>query len=143
MLSPYDAVRATWKPVVKGDFEKAWRAALHAGWVDGTAYDKTGKTGAPASIKAAVPAPTAKDSPTIRPFSASLHRRRRPTPQRISTRPRGAEPSTIWSTICANPSHQEGSHLPSYAARIKMGAKHRLPCNAPWCPICHDPAAPG
>src|SRR5262245_43866494 len=34
--------------------------------------------------------------------SALLHRRRRPTPLRISTRPRGAEASTIWSTIYAN-----------------------------------------
>src|SRR5262245_47025042 len=38
----------------------------------------------------------------IRPLSALLHRRRRPTPLRISTRPRGAEASTIWLTIYAN-----------------------------------------
>ena len=37
-----------------------------------------------------------------RPLSASLHRRRRPTPLRISTRPRGAEATTIRSTIYAN-----------------------------------------
>ncbi len=36
MLSPYDAVRETCKPLIKGDFEKGWRAALHAGWIDGT-----------------------------------------------------------------------------------------------------------
>ena len=44
------------------------------------------------------------------PLSALLHRRRRPTPLRISTRPRGAEASTIWSTIYANRCHH-GSHL--------------------------------
>jgi MoCo/4Fe-4S cofactor protein with predicted Tat translocation signal len=37
-LSPYDAVRETWKPVIKGDFETGWRKALHQGWIDGTAY---------------------------------------------------------------------------------------------------------
>ena len=30
-LSPYEAVRETWKPVIKGDFETGWRKALHAG----------------------------------------------------------------------------------------------------------------
>ena len=39
-LSPYEAVRETWKPVIKGDFETGWRKALHAGWIDGTVYDK-------------------------------------------------------------------------------------------------------
>jgi molybdopterin-containing oxidoreductase family iron-sulfur binding subunit len=48
MLSPYDAVRETWKskltPICAGicpgpgDFEAAWRNALHQGWIDGTAY---------------------------------------------------------------------------------------------------------
>src|SRR4249920_3763820 len=51
-------------------------------------------------------APGANDSATIRPLSALFHRRRRPTPLRISTRPRGAEASTIWSTIYANRCHQ-------------------------------------
>ena len=27
-LSPYEAVRETWKPVIKGDFETGWRKAL-------------------------------------------------------------------------------------------------------------------
>src|SRR6266511_808726 len=71
-------------------------------------------------------APCAYDSATIRPLSSSLHRRRRPTPLRISTRPRGAVASTIWSTIYANRSCQHRSHLPNYAALRKMGAKHRL-----------------
>ena len=52
-------------------------------------------------------APAANDFATIRPLSALLHRRRRPTPLRISTRPRGAEASTIWSTIYANRCHQQ------------------------------------
>jgi hypothetical protein len=52
-------------------------------------------------------APGANDSATIRPLSALLHRRRRPTPLRISTRPRGAEASTIWSTIYANRCRQQ------------------------------------
>jgi len=38
-LSPYEAVRETWKPVIKGDFETGWRKALHAGWIEGTAFD--------------------------------------------------------------------------------------------------------
>src|SRR5215472_284679 len=48
-------------------------------------------------------APGAKDSATIRPLASSLHRRRRPGPTWIWTRPRGSELSTIWSTIYANP----------------------------------------
>jgi molybdopterin-containing oxidoreductase family iron-sulfur binding subunit len=62
MLSAYEAVRATWKPVIKGDFETGWRKVLHDGWIEGTAYDKTGsaKLGIPK-----VPAPTAKESVEI------------------------------------------------------------------------------
>ena len=71
-------------------------------------------------------APGAYDSATIRPLSSSLHRRRRPTPLRTSTRPRGAVASTICSTIYANRSCQHGSHFPNYAVLGKMGAKHRL-----------------
>jgi molybdopterin-containing oxidoreductase family iron-sulfur binding subunit len=60
MLSPYDAVRETWKPVIKGDFETGWRKALHDGWIEGTAYpvgpNKTIDGIGP------VPAPTSKDS---------------------------------------------------------------------------------
>jgi molybdopterin-containing oxidoreductase family iron-sulfur binding subunit len=61
MLSPYDAVRETWKSAIKGDFETGWRKALHQGWIDGTAFDKTAKagTGAPAPK---IPAPSPKDS---------------------------------------------------------------------------------
>ena len=59
MQSPYEAVRETWKPVIKGDFETGWRKVLHDGWVADTAFAKTG--GAKAGIPK-VPAPTAKDS---------------------------------------------------------------------------------
>jgi molybdopterin-containing oxidoreductase family iron-sulfur binding subunit len=61
MLSPYDAVRETWKPVIKGDFETGWRKALHDGWIAGTAYDKTAKAGTDTPVPS-VPAPTSKDS---------------------------------------------------------------------------------
>jgi molybdopterin-containing oxidoreductase family iron-sulfur binding subunit len=35
-LSPYEAVRETWKPAIKGEFETGWRKALHSGWIDDT-----------------------------------------------------------------------------------------------------------
>ena len=62
MVSPYDAVRETCKPLVKGDFETGWRKVLHDGWIENTAYATSGaaKTGAPK-----VPAPTPKDSVEI------------------------------------------------------------------------------
>jgi molybdopterin-containing oxidoreductase family iron-sulfur binding subunit len=60
-LSPYDAVRETWKPVIKGDFETGWRKALHAGWIEDTTFDKTDKAGTGAPVPK-VPAPSSKDS---------------------------------------------------------------------------------
>jgi molybdopterin-containing oxidoreductase family iron-sulfur binding subunit len=64
MLSAYDAVRATWKPVLaksaQDDFEHNWRVTLHQGWIDGTAFDKSAK--ADTAFHGAVPAPTPKDS---------------------------------------------------------------------------------
>jgi hypothetical protein len=89
--------------------------------------------------------PGAKDSATMRPFSALLQRRRRPTPLRISTRPRGGEASTICSTIYANRSHQQGFASSQLCRSPQDGMKtpltvgrHRgkshiapvLPCNA-------------
>ncbi len=59
MLSSYDAVRETWKSTIKGDFESGWRKALHGGWIDGTAFDKTGKA---ASLAGNVPTPAPKDA---------------------------------------------------------------------------------
>jgi molybdopterin-containing oxidoreductase family iron-sulfur binding subunit len=61
MLSPYDVVRETAKPLIKGDFETGWRKTLHQGWIDGTAFDKTAKGGADTAFKGTVPAPTSKD----------------------------------------------------------------------------------
>ncbi len=59
MLSAYEAVRATWKPVIKGDFETGWRKALHDGWIADTAFSRTGK---PQASLPQVPAPSPKDA---------------------------------------------------------------------------------
>jgi molybdopterin-containing oxidoreductase family iron-sulfur binding subunit len=64
-LSPYDAVRETWKPVIKGDFETGWRKALHAGWIEGTNYNYA-VAGLPCCQPSydhkIIPAPSPKDS---------------------------------------------------------------------------------
>ncbi len=60
LVSPYDAVRATWKEQLsaKGDFESNWRKALHDGFIDGTAYEpktvspKSGVLQAPPAVPA-------------------------------------------------------------------------------------------
>jgi MoCo/4Fe-4S cofactor protein with predicted Tat translocation signal len=57
--SAYEAVRETHKAAIKGDFEQGWRKALHAGWIEGTAFEK------PPSMKAGgsmVPAPSSKNT---------------------------------------------------------------------------------
>ena len=52
-VSAFEAVRETWKPLVKGDFEAAWRKALHAGFIDGSDFDaKTVSAKAGASLPA-------------------------------------------------------------------------------------------
>jgi len=63
MVSPYEAVRTTWKDAVAkaggGDFDKGWRKVLHDGWIEGTTYTAAG------SAKVAihgVPPPNSKDS---------------------------------------------------------------------------------
>jgi len=61
MLSAYEAVRETWKPIVKGDFETGWRKALHAGWIEGTAFE-TAKTSVDSAVHGPVPAPASKDA---------------------------------------------------------------------------------
>jgi molybdopterin-containing oxidoreductase family iron-sulfur binding subunit len=59
-LSAYEAVRATWKPVIKGDFETGWRKALHQGWIADTAF---AAQNIPAKdFNSPVPAPAPKDA---------------------------------------------------------------------------------
>ncbi|MGO8758688.1 MAG: TAT-variant-translocated molybdopterin oxidoreductase [Terracidiphilus sp.] len=65
MVSPYDAVRETWKPVIKGDFEAGWRKALHDGWIADTSYaqrDAAPFIPRPISLSPNVPSPTPKNS---------------------------------------------------------------------------------
>ena len=59
MLSAYEAVRATWQPVIKGDFETGWRKVLHDGWIADTAFSRTGK---PQASIPQVPAPSSRDA---------------------------------------------------------------------------------
>jgi molybdopterin-containing oxidoreductase family iron-sulfur binding subunit len=61
-LSAYEAVRETWKPVIKGDFETGWRKALHQGWIENTANVAGGLGNAPVYSGLKVPAPSSKDS---------------------------------------------------------------------------------
>jgi molybdopterin-containing oxidoreductase family iron-sulfur binding subunit len=56
-LSPYEAVRETWKPVIKGDFETGWRKALHQGWIDGTTSVSSQPYLKGVSFEAKVPTP--------------------------------------------------------------------------------------
>jgi molybdopterin-containing oxidoreductase family iron-sulfur binding subunit len=68
MVSPYDAVRETWRTTIKGDFEAGWRKALHDGWiVDSDAPDQEviGKLESVFGVQGAIPAPTPKDSVEI------------------------------------------------------------------------------
>jgi molybdopterin-containing oxidoreductase family iron-sulfur binding subunit len=60
-LSPYDAVRETWKPVIKGDFETGWRKALHQGWIEGTEYLITPNEIIQMSVAMPASAPSPKD----------------------------------------------------------------------------------
>jgi MoCo/4Fe-4S cofactor protein with predicted Tat translocation signal len=62
-LSAYEAVRATAKSTIKGDFEPGWRKSLHQGWIDGTAFDKAAKTNVAVAFHGGqVPTPTSKDA---------------------------------------------------------------------------------
>ena len=59
-LSAYEAVRATQKDNIKGDFETGWRKALHSGWIESTTYSNAG--GFPKlQLSSNVPAPNSKD----------------------------------------------------------------------------------
>ena len=82
-------------------------------------------------------APDAYDSAMIRPLTSSLHRRRRPAPTWISTRPRGFEASNICSTIYANRTVCDGLYLARQLAPDKVGAENRFPLTAGnSTPIC-------
>jgi len=59
LLSSYEAVRETWRPAIKGDFELGWRKALHSGWVEDTKFGTSGK---PTASAPNVPAPAPKES---------------------------------------------------------------------------------
>ncbi|MGA7339488.1 MAG: TAT-variant-translocated molybdopterin oxidoreductase [Terracidiphilus sp.] len=63
MVSAYDAVRATWKPTIKGDFETGWRKALHDGWIADTVLDRSKNTVVHDDVhRLNIPRPTPKDS---------------------------------------------------------------------------------
>jgi MoCo/4Fe-4S cofactor protein with predicted Tat translocation signal len=63
MTSAYDAVRETWRPVIKGDFEAGWRKALHDGWIADTVANGPEKSfGVAIGHGLSAPAPTPKDS---------------------------------------------------------------------------------
>jgi len=62
LLGSYAAVRETWKTAIKGDFEIGWRKALHAGWIEGTAFDTTAKAGADRAFHGQVPTPSSMDA---------------------------------------------------------------------------------
>jgi molybdopterin-containing oxidoreductase family iron-sulfur binding subunit len=67
-LSPYEAVRETWKPLIEvnGDFEIGWRKALHAGWMDDTTFEATELkwvvSAEAARVRGKAPAPLPKES---------------------------------------------------------------------------------
>jgi molybdopterin-containing oxidoreductase family iron-sulfur binding subunit len=65
MVSPYDAVRETWKTEIKGDFETGWRKALHDGWIADTTYAPRQPVPGKMVASISAPTPTPKDSVEI------------------------------------------------------------------------------
>ncbi len=68
LLSTYEAVRANAKPIMQGDFETAWRKALHAGFVESQASAKATSstaTASTASMNAAAPAAQQNSSDSL------------------------------------------------------------------------------
>ena len=59
-LSAYEAVRTTQKDNIKGDFETGWRKALHAGWIENTAFTPAKAVSSPGPAPK-VPTPNPKD----------------------------------------------------------------------------------
>ena len=62
LLSAYEAVRANTRPAIQGDFEAGWRKTLHAGFVEGTAAEKTAGAASAAMAPAPSPAPAAQQA---------------------------------------------------------------------------------
>jgi MoCo/4Fe-4S cofactor protein with predicted Tat translocation signal len=64
LKSAYEAVRETWQGTIQGskggDFETGWQQALHAGWIDNTAFET--KTSVEVVFKGQVPAPLKADA---------------------------------------------------------------------------------
>jgi MoCo/4Fe-4S cofactor protein with predicted Tat translocation signal len=63
-LSPYEAVRETWRAMIasSGDFDNGWRKALHAGWIEGSAYAPHNIVPFRPAVNFAVPAPSQNNS---------------------------------------------------------------------------------
>ena len=60
-VSAYTAVKQTWSTQLgKGDADLNWRKALHSGWIEGTAFDKSGSSKGP--LTASVPTPSSKEA---------------------------------------------------------------------------------
>ena len=59
-LSSYEAVRATQKDNIKGDFDTGWRKVLHAGWIENTEYNSVGVV-SKVTLKSQAPTPNPKD----------------------------------------------------------------------------------
>ncbi len=55
----FELVRETWRPLLTGDFEKAWRKVLHDGFLPGSAYPQAS---APAVAGFNMPAPSSEAS---------------------------------------------------------------------------------
>jgi MoCo/4Fe-4S cofactor protein with predicted Tat translocation signal len=56
-LSAYEAVRTTWRPAIKGDFEEGWRKVLHDGWLADSAFAATNAAPKVEIPKVPVPSP--------------------------------------------------------------------------------------
>ena len=63
-LSPYLAVQETWRAMIasSGDFDNGWRKALHAGWIEGSAYAPHNIAPFKPTASFAIPVPSSKDS---------------------------------------------------------------------------------
>jgi molybdopterin-containing oxidoreductase family iron-sulfur binding subunit len=62
MMSAYEAVRATCRPLIKGDFEAGWRKALHAGWVEGAEALQPPPVPQQMALSCKAPAPSPKEN---------------------------------------------------------------------------------